>query len=74
LRRTAELSGGSYRVEPQWVVASDERLVVVYRAKGERDARLLDLEQALLCRVADALLVEVDAVPFDQYAFDAFWS
>ena len=74
LRRTAELSGGSYRVEPQWIVASDERLVIVYRAMGERDGRALDIDQALLCRLADGLLIEVDALPFDQYEFDAFWS
>jgi ketosteroid isomerase-like protein len=74
LRRTAELSGATYRVEPRWVAASDEQLVVVYRATGRRDARTLDLEQALVCRLADGLLVEVDALPFDQYAFDAFWS
>lgn len=73
-RRTAELSGGTYRVEPLWVVADDEHVVVVYRARGEREGRSLDIQQALIARVEDGAWVEVDAVPFDQRAFDAFWA
>ena len=53
LRRTAELTGGTYRVELLWVVADDEHAVAVYRARGERDGRApLDIEQALLDRAS----------------------
>jgi hypothetical protein len=48
--------------------------VVRYRARGRRDERALDVEQALFCRVVGDRIVEVDAVPFDQRAFDEFWS
>ena len=49
LRRTAELTAGTYRVELLWVVADDDHAVAVYRAQGERDGeRSLDIEQALL--------------------------
>jgi ketosteroid isomerase-like protein len=75
LRRTAELTGGTYRVELQWVVADEEHIAVVYRAQGERDGgRALDIEQALLIELRDGLWTDIRAQPLDQQAFDAFWS
>ncbi len=74
LRRTAELTGGTYRVELLWVVADDEHLVAVYRARGEREGRSLDIEQALLVTLAAGLWAEIRAQPLDQAAFDAFWA
>ena len=38
LRRTRELTDGTYDVELVWAVGDDERLVAVYRARGERPA------------------------------------
>ena len=67
LRRTAELTGGTYRVELLWVVADDDHAVAVYRAQGARDGeRSLDIEQALLIRVEDGRWVDVRAQPLDQ--------
>ena len=75
LRRTAELTSGTYRVELLWVVADDEHAVAVYRAQGERDGgRSLDVEQALLIGVEDGRWVDIRAQPLDQAAFDAFWA
>lgn len=74
LRRTAELTGGTYRVELLWAVADDEHTVAVYRARGEREGRTLDIEQALLVSVRGGLWVEIRAQPLDQAAFDAFWA
>lgn len=74
LRRTAELTGGTYRVEPLWVVADDEHVVAVYRAQGEREGRTLDIEQALLIRVENGRWADIRAQPLDQAAFDAFWA
>jgi ketosteroid isomerase-like protein len=75
LRRTAELTSGTYRVELLWVVADDEHAVAVYRAQGERqDGRSLDLEQALLLALEDGRWVDIRAQPLDQAAFDAFWA
>jgi len=74
LRRTAELTGGTYRVELLWVVADDEHTVAVYRAQGERDGRMLDIEQALLVELRDGLWTDIRAQPLDQPAFDSFWS
>ena len=75
LRRTAELTGGTYRVELLWVVADDEHVVAVYRARGEREGgRSLELEQALLIGVEDGRWVDIRAQPLDQAEFDAFWA
>jgi ketosteroid isomerase-like protein len=75
LRRTAELTGGTYRVELLWVVADDEHVVAVYRARGERDRRqALDIEQALLIALHNRLWSDIRAQPLDQAAFDAFWA
>ena len=73
LRRSAELTGGTYRAEPHWVVADEEHVVAVYRASGRRGDRTIDIDQALVVRVADGRWLEVDAVPFDPHAFDEFW-
>jgi uncharacterized protein len=75
LRRTAELTGGTYRVEVLWVVADDEHVVAVYRARGDRDGhKSLDIEQALLIELRDGLWADIRAQPLDQTAFDAFWA
>jgi ketosteroid isomerase-like protein len=74
LRQTMVLTGGTYRSELRYVVADDERAVAVYRARGERGGRAIDIDQALFCVVRDGRLVDVTAVPFDGAAFDAFWS
>ena len=75
LRRTAELTGGTYRVELLWTVADDAHLVAVYRALGERpDGRALDIEQALLVELEGGQWKVVRAQPLDQPAFDAFWN
>ena len=74
LRGTAELTGGTYRVELLWTVADDDHLVAVYRAVGGRpDGRELDIEQALLVELEDGRWKVVRAQPLDQAAFDAFW-
>jgi uncharacterized protein (TIGR02246 family) len=75
LRGTAELTGGTYRVELLWTVADDDHLVAVYRARGGRpDGRELDIEQALLVELEDGRWRVVRAQPLDQAAFDAFWN
>ncbi len=75
MRQTAELSGGTYWVELLWVLADDEHVVAVYRARGQRaGGRTLDIQQALLIEVRDGLWTDIRAQPLDQAAFDSFWS
>ena len=73
LRRTAELTGGTYRTDVVGVWGGDELVVALYRAVGRREGRELDIPQALVFRFEGEELREVLAVPGDPVAFDAFW-
>jgi uncharacterized protein len=74
LRQTVVLTDGTYRTELRYVLADDERAVAVYRARGERETRSIDIDQALFCEIRAGQLVDVTAVPFDFPAFEAFWA
>jgi ketosteroid isomerase-like protein len=74
LGSTTALTDGTYRSELLFAVADDEHVVIVYRARGQREGRAIDLEQMLLCQVRDGRFTDVTAVPTDQYVFDAFWA
>ncbi|HZT92042.1 MAG TPA: nuclear transport factor 2 family protein [Gaiellaceae bacterium] len=74
LRRTRTQSAGTYRTELRYVAASGDYAVAVYHAKGERNGRTLDIEQALFCEIRGGVIADVTAVPFDYPAFSAFWS
>jgi len=73
LRRTGTETGGTYRSRLHTVLANDEWAVAVYRAMGTRNAIELDVEQALVMRLAEGRIKDVTAVPLDS-AFDAFWA
>ena len=73
LRRTGLETGGTYRSQLHTVLADDDWAVAIYRASGTRNGIDLDVEQALVIRVADGMLQDVTAVPLDS-AFERFWS
>ncbi|MGH3002585.1 MAG: nuclear transport factor 2 family protein [Gaiellaceae bacterium] len=74
LRQTFVLTDRTYNTELRYVVADDDRAVAVYRARGVRHGRTLDIDQALFCTIRNGQIAEVTAVPFDFAAFDAFWA
>ncbi len=73
LRRTGLETGGTYRSHLHTVLADDDWAVALYRATGSRKGIELDIEQALVIRVADGLWQDVTAVPLDS-AFERFWA
>lgn len=73
LRRTGLETGGTYRSSLHTVFADDDWAVALYRARGRRKGVDLDVDQALVIRVADGLWQEVTAVPLDS-AFERFWA
>jgi hypothetical protein len=73
LRRTGLETGGTYRSQLHTVFADDDWAVAIYRASGRRNGIGLDVEQALVIRLADGLWQQVTAVPLDS-AFERFWS
>ena len=74
LRQTLVLTDRTYRTELQYVTAEGDRAVAVYRARGTRGERTLDIDQALFCVIRGGTIAEVTAVPFDFPAFAAFWA
>ena len=73
LRRTGIETGGTYRSRLQAAFADDEWAVAIYRAMGSRNGIDLDVDQALVIRIADGLWQDVTAVPLDS-AFERFWA
>lgn len=74
LARLPKETGGTYSSELVDVLASDGRAAALYRARGSRHGRTLELEQVLLFRIEDSLVREVLALPSDPDAFEAFWA
>jgi uncharacterized protein len=73
LRRTGVETGGTYRSRLHTVFADDDWAVAIYRATGSRSGIDLDVDQALVMRIAGGLVREVTAVPLDS-AFERFWA
>ena len=72
LRRTGIETSGTYRSHLHTVFADDDWAVAIYRATGSRNGIELDVDQALVIRMADGLWQDVTAVPLDS-AFERFW-
>ena len=73
LRRTGVETGGTYRSRLHTVFADDQWAVAIYRATGSRNGIDLDVDQALVMRIAEGLVRDVTAVPLDS-AFELFWA
>ena len=74
LARLPKLTNGTYRSTFIDALASEVRGAGLYRARGERNWRAIDIDQLLLFTIRDGLVTEVLALPSDPGAFDAFWS
>jgi uncharacterized protein len=68
------LTGGTYSSELIDTLVSETRAAVLYRARGEREGRRLDIDQVLLFGIRDGLIADVLALPGDPVAFDSFWA
>jgi hypothetical protein len=73
LGRTGVETDGTYRSRLQTVLADDDWAVAIYRATGRRNGIDLDVDQALVMRMANGLIQDVTAVPLDS-AFERFWA
>ncbi len=73
LARLPKETDGTYGSELIDVLASDTRAAALYRARGTRHGRTLELDQLLLFRIEDGLVRSVLALPTDPDAFEAFW-
>lgn len=74
LARLPKETDGTYGSELVDVLASDDRAAALYRARGTRRGRTLELDQVLLFTIRDGLVAEVLALPSDPDVFEEFWA
>ncbi len=74
LARLPKETEGTYASELVDVLSSDGRAAALYRARGSRHGRRLELDQVLLFTIDGGLVREVLALPSDPEAFEAFWA
>jgi len=73
-RETRRLTDGTYLSELRWALADDAHAAAVYRARGQRLGRELDIDQVLLIEHTGGIWTHITAIPSDPPAFEAFWA
>ncbi len=74
LRRAAELSEGTLKLEPFAVAPDGDYLMIYGRITARRAGKTLDCPHAVMYRFEDGKIVEGRTIPTDLYAFDSFWT
>ncbi len=69
-----ELTGGSFQVTLEDVLANDERTVALHHATGTREGKTLDADEVLVFRFRGDKVSEAQGYSGDQHAVDQFWS
>ena len=72
--RSAELSGGTYRVELHDALANDEHAVGLSRATASRQGKQLDAVAVETYHVSNGKITEAWVFAEDQRAIEEFWS
>ena len=74
LAKLPKETDGTYRSELVDVLSSEDRAAALYRARGTRLGRMLELDQVLLFRIENDVVQHVLALPSDPDAFETFWA
>lgn len=72
--KLADLSGGSFQLDVRDVLASDDHVVVLVKAHGERRGRTLESEAAHVWEMRGGKASRFLGLDADPYADDEFWS
>jgi ketosteroid isomerase-like protein len=72
--RTMELSGRTFKIDIDAVLAEGERVVVLCIVSAERHGRYWESPEVHVWRVADDLAVEFCEYQGDEHTEDQFWS
>jgi uncharacterized protein len=71
--RIFELTGGTFRVELDDVLANDQHGVAMHTVYAERDGQVLQTPEVQIFHVTDGKATEVWIVPYDLAAVDKFF-
>jgi len=74
LARLPKETDGTYGSELIDVLASTTRAAALYRARGTRHGRTLELDQVLLFGIEGGHVRSVLALPSDPESFETFWA
>jgi len=69
-----ELSGGTFKADPEHIFADDDRAVVIQHTTGAREGKTLDLHLVLVFEIRGGKFAETQVYSPDQQKDDAFWS
>jgi ketosteroid isomerase-like protein len=69
-----ELSGGSFKVEPEQMYGDDERVVVLERVTGSRHGRHVDFRDVVVYEIRDGKFATMTQFEQDVKILDAFWA
>jgi ketosteroid isomerase-like protein len=73
--KVRDLTGGTLRLEPESILASNRHIAMFIRVTGQKDGKELNVLQAQVLKVApDGRWAEFWSLADDQDAVDSFWS
>jgi ketosteroid isomerase-like protein len=74
LMNVAQLTGGTFHLDLEDVLANDRTAIALFRGHGERDGKTLDNPTCLRIRFENGALVEVWEFVWNLFEVDEFWS
>ena len=74
LMSVPQLTGGTFHLDMEHVLADDTHAVAFFRGHGTRDGKTLDNPTCLRMRLVDGQVVEVWEFVWDLFAVDEFWA
>jgi ketosteroid isomerase-like protein len=74
LMRVPQLTGGTFHLDLEDVLANDGHAVALFRGHGTREGRTLDNPTCLRMRIENGQVVEVWEFVWDLFAVDEFWT
>lgn len=74
LMSVPQLTGGTFHLELEDVIANDRNAVALFRGSGARDGKTLDNPTCLRLRIESGRVVELWEFVWDLFAVDDFWS
>ena len=73
-QKTAELTGGNFKIDIHSLLADDEHVAALLRSSAERESKTLNDNGVQVFHVKDGKVTESWFLPGDPYASDEFWS
>ena len=73
LRRLAELTRNSARVDLEDVVTSDRHVVAIEKGSAEREHKVVEARNLTLFEIRDDRICRMSFFPGNQYSIDEFW-